>query len=290
MDGSKPKNAYTCPGACQSIFLIPGSRYLLKRSRVPKGLQPDEPNPFAAQFWAEIVAYRVGYLSGVKVPPAFVAVSGAQTGALIEWFHSDSSRMTPGTDEMEKFIPDYDRKKGLQHNLMTLQNVCGLYRESLNGEWTDHWCKIFLFDALIANTDRHQENWGIIWGKAPGSGSAYWTPAFDNGTSLGFEIREENLENVSIARHTQRGYHHIRMNQDSKKGFGHMELIEHFANQFPQTRQNMRACLEFSLDKLQSELTELVQFQVPVPFTRERAAFVFSLIQYRRDRLLEVLT
>ena len=175
-------------------------------------------------------------------------------------------------------------------NGYNLEKVCRLHWKSLEGNWVEHWCKIFLFDALIANVDRHHYNWGIIWQKAPGSGPASWAPAFDNGTSLGFEIQEENLANFSIERHTKRGRHHIRPNQEEKKGFGHMALLKHFPSHFPNTREIMRSCLEFSLDRLQSELTGLVQLQVPVPLTPERAAFVFRLIQYRRDRLLEIVT
>ena len=35
MDGSKPKKAYFCPDSQQPDFLIPGHRYLFKRSRIP---------------------------------------------------------------------------------------------------------------------------------------------------------------------------------------------------------------------------------------------------------------
>jgi hypothetical protein len=28
--------------------------------------------------------------------------------------------------------------------------------------WLELWVKMFTFDALIGNTDRHQNNWGII--------------------------------------------------------------------------------------------------------------------------------
>ena len=107
---------------------------------------------------------------------------------------------------------------------------------------------------------------------------------------MGFEIREEQLESANIKRHTQKGCHHIRLNQESRKRFGHLELIEYFARQFPNTRASMRACLEFSLADLKDELDELVDFQVSVPFTQERAGFVFNLIQYRREKLLEILT
>lgn len=45
------------------------------------------------QFWGEVVAYRVGCLLGLQVPPAFAAWN-SRTGrcaALIEWFYYDNN-------------------------------------------------------------------------------------------------------------------------------------------------------------------------------------------------------
>lgn len=298
MDGSKPKKAYYCPDT-QLPFLISGRRYLLKRSRIKGKLQPGEPNPYAAQFWAEIIAYRVGCLAGVEVPPAFVATYNTQIGALIEWFHPDSATMTSGTDEIKKLTQDAHSSNSEKeqrkifdshHNLINLEKVFQKYAAFLKGNWAEHWCKIFLFDALIANNDRHHDNWGIIWSKTPGDSLASWTPAFDNGTSLGFEIQEADLANFSIERHTAKGCHHIRLNQESKKCFGHMELLNYFMRHFPLTGAIMKSCLAFSSTDLRKVVDELQKFQVPVPLSQARCDFIFRLIQYRRDKLLEIVT
>jgi hypothetical protein len=54
------------------------------------------------------------------------------------------------------------------------------------------WAKALTFDALIGNTDRHQDNWGIIITRqteAPNKiKKMRISPVFDNGTSMGHEI------------------------------------------------------------------------------------------------------
>jgi hypothetical protein len=61
-------------------------------------------------------------------------------------------------------------------------------------DWRRWWAETIAFDALIANTDRHSENWGFLVDQSvPGDASYSLAPAFDNGTSLGFLIREPDL-------------------------------------------------------------------------------------------------
>ncbi|MCC6586963.1 MAG: HipA domain-containing protein [Bryobacterales bacterium] len=44
-----------------------------------------------------------------------------------------------------------------------------------------------LLDALIGNTDRHDENWGVVETKA---GSRHLAPTYDHAASLGFQLRD----------------------------------------------------------------------------------------------------
>lgn len=49
--------------------------------------------------------------------------------------------------------------------------------------------KIPVFDAFIANQDRHCDNWGVIV-----EGSCYQlAPVYDNGASLGYQLNEERI-------------------------------------------------------------------------------------------------
>jgi len=48
------------------------------------------------------------------------------------------------------------------------------------------WSGYLLFDAWIANTDRHHENWGVLVDRR--SGGRRLAPLFDHGSSLGFNV------------------------------------------------------------------------------------------------------
>ena len=211
-EGSRSKNAVFCPVLAPYTFLIKDHRYLFKLSN---------PN-YPAQFWMEIVAYRLGCLMGVAVPPAFAAINTRknQNAALIEWFYGpkltsptrdrrnmgirlardvfrrffepkeemDTTpvRYVSGGNYMARMIPDYDLEKGRQHNLSHLMRISHRLTKAVGApDPIEHWAKVFLFDALIGNQDRHQDNWGVIWhGIPPDQIRAELSPAFDNGTSL----------------------------------------------------------------------------------------------------------
>src|SRR3990172_6574438 len=190
--GARAKNAVFSPQNGAPAFIIPDHRYLFKHSS----------HRYPEQFWIEIIAYFIGGLMSVPVPPAFVAYNSKsqQSGALIEWFYGypgeQQVRYIDGGEYMVRLIPNYDRVKGAQHNFRAVSSLAQALAASgrLSEDWIGYWCKVFIFDALIGNTDRHQDNWGILW-KGIGFKKACtsFSPAFDNGTAMGGEIIERNF-------------------------------------------------------------------------------------------------
>lgn len=179
--GARPKTAVFPPKDCNLHFIKNSRRYLFKRSYYR---YPD-------QFWCEIIAYYIGRLLSVQAPPAFVAYYSSkpqqQCGALIEWFYEDDQEhLVHGGEFLQSIIPQYDRKKGEQHNFQTVTKLCEFFSRLkrpwlFDQNWSQYWGEIFLFDTLIGNTDRHQDNWGFLFGAS----NIKLAPLFDNGTSLG---------------------------------------------------------------------------------------------------------
>lgn len=111
-EGAREKSLLFCPSTPPAPFLVADHHYLFKHSvrHAPE------------QYWCEIVAYRIGTLLGVEVPPAHAAydTESNQGGALIEWFYGHPGRarhdFTRGGDHLVSMIPNFDREKGTQHN------------------------------------------------------------------------------------------------------------------------------------------------------------------------------
>lgn len=305
-EGSRSKRLLRCPAPAPHPWLFGGHRYLFKESR----------RTYPAQFWVEIVAARIGQLCGVPVPPAY-ACWDSKTGtaaALIEWFYGypskPSQRFFSGGLLMKAAIKDFDHEKGRQHNFETINTWFQLAEAAsglvsrlssskilvLQPDWIPRWAAMLTFDALIGNTDRHQENWGLLFGL--GSQPQVFlelAPAFDNGTSLGHELDQSAIagfrkDDRRLAAYIGRGRHHLRWQLADTRQAGHLELLLQLSEKCPQSRPAMVSVLKVSDSQLDNAVLPLCDINLPVPLARDRAELMLRLLRARRDRLLERLT
>jgi hypothetical protein len=292
-EGARDKTLVYSPLLPSQNFIKPNYPYLFKlsRARCPE------------QFWVEIFAYELGNYMNISVPPTFVAYNEEknQTAALIEWFYSSSELYRRGGDYLTRIIPNFDRETGKQHNFQTIIYLFqqGLFADYIN--WKVSWTQILLFDALIGNTDRHQDNWGIIIKRGHRDKSSLGvieeirlSPAFDNGTSMGYELPAEKFkifnEEKSLESYVNRGTHQLRWKLDDIKKSGHSEMLLMLVDSYPETRQIMLQCLEnVNYQIFENILHELTKLDVPIKLTPERAAFMLKLINFRHQRLLKEL-
>lgn len=286
--GARAKDAVIAPALPPESILVPNKRYLFKRS---EKRYPD-------QFWGEVVAYRIGCLLGVDVPPAFAAYNSRSgyCAALIEWFYSDGSELfVMAGDFLQKIQPDFDRKRGAQHNLYTNSVLMRALSQSssLTSDWRQWWIDALLFDALIGNTDRHQDNWGVIFFLEGVETRCRLSPLFDNGTSLGHERFPKNVQNWSdaeIMRYAQNGKHHVKWSLAEQPVInGHFKLLERAVATWPGTRELARARLDFTQKELIESLSDLSSITLPVPLLPERFAFMLRLLSYRLQILKSLL-
>lgn len=284
--GARAKDAIFSPQIPGLDQVRPETRYLFKRS---KRSYPD-------QFWGEVVAYRVGCLMGLKVPPAFCAVNRDRehVGALIEWFYGKNEILTHGGDLMTRVRPGYDRGKGTQHNLedistlMTAAERGGRFAEN----WRSWWADALLFDALIGNTDRHQDNWGLIRDPTAGKHRQLrLAPLFDNGTSLGHERFVERVRGWTDAQlndYISKGTHHVKWVVDVEpvpEINKHLELLQTVWATWQGTLDLARARLSFSEENLRECYVDLCHLAAPTPFSEGRCAFISRLLTRRFEIL-----
>jgi len=232
---------------------------------------------------------------GVEVPPAFAAFNSNdedRPAALIEWFYeweTEGVRYVPGSNFMNRMILNFDTRRGTQHNVGTILKLLRLFEaRGLIEEGLNHWGKVFVFDAVIGNTDRHQDNWGVLWlgrGTEIADMRANFSPAFDNGTSLGHEILERNLlslqDSARLEKYILRGRHHAKWSIKDEQRMQHAALVQLYADELPEVRDNIVRCLEVDMGQLEAQLRELCDFDGGIPFTEARCDMVISLLNAR---------
>jgi hypothetical protein len=202
---------------------------------------------------------------------------------------------------MKMMIDDYDFERGRQHNFETIERLCEVLARPersgplLDADWMCKWAIMLTFDALIGNTDRHHENWGLLHQrtlKVPPP-NTHLAPAFDNGTSLGHEFSDNQFDKFDdpafLGRYINRGRHHMRWRRNDAQRAGHAELLLKLAKAYPQCLPAMQNVLAFDAQALQASLRALAELALPVQLSAARARFMLHLVLARRDHLLNAL-
>ena len=140
-----------------------GTEYYFKCSEKKPAKEGKPAKEYKYEFWNEIIAYQLGKALGLNMLRYDIAVFGDEIGCL-------SPKMNKTDDEElievgrymtalnENFLPE-DNSTRTEYTFQLLENVID------NFKLTKYWqffFQILLFDAIIGNTDRHQENWAFL--------------------------------------------------------------------------------------------------------------------------------
>lgn len=295
-EGARPKRTLFSPAEPLEDFIKTDWRHMFKRSA----------QRYPEQYWAEIIAYEISVLLNVPAPPCYAAYdsSNGQCGALSAWFYKEGqSDFYSAGNFFHKMIPGFDREKGTQHNIVDADkfNNRVLGRDQIYEFWG-----MMLFDIIIGNTDRHQDNWGHLLQavKLPKSvarrrGEKYdikwkFAPWFDNGTSLGHELLVEKFsqwKDDALDRYIFRGKHHLRYSMKNLERIGHMESFK-LLDKLPHVKALlMKKLKEFDLKALKIALDNLVALPAPDGgnLTQARADFIFRLTRRRVQIAMDTL-
>ena len=196
---------------------------------------------------------------------------------------------------MQALIPEFDRKRGELHNFHTVQTLgraFSMFRSSKDN-WQEKWAEAFLFDALIGNTDRHQDNWGYLAVKRNDTLLSSFAPLFDNGTSLGHERFPEHIlrwKEVDYERYVDKGTHHIRWQKEDLKGCGHIEILLKIIQLQPLLRKFMyEKIANFDEVALGQVLDFLCTLPLTVALTQPRKNLYIKLIEIRKQKIMAAL-
>ena len=250
------------------------------------------------QYWTELVAYIVSKYLGVDVPKVYPAIKHTQEGivcgSLIEWFYDvNTERHIPAGSYFKKRIPDFDDKTGKEHNFIDMDALIRSFSQyaALSTPRLQWLSDMALFDALIGNTDRHQENWGIIF--LPDC-TCCLSPLFDNGTSLGHERFTENVRDWDKHRLTDyvmRGKHHSRFKREEpKKRIPHFEFLKILASKNTATKTHIQKKIDnLDFDAMIVEIADLIQIKTKIPFTQARFEWIKKNIELRFELIQQHL-
>lgn len=149
--------------------------------------------------WSEVMAGRVGRTLGLTVADVELATRGPRFGVISRKVSDDKSETLVHGNELlyeigVRSTDPHDRTGYTVEAVARALAAAGPPAPSDElGTAFDWFAGYLVFDALIGNTDRHQDNWATIRGPA----GERLSPSFDHASCLGFQISDkERLERL----------------------------------------------------------------------------------------------
>lgn len=146
--------------------------------------------------------------------------------------------------------------------------------------------KIMIFDALVGETDRHEENWGIL----RLNGKYRISPLYDNGCNLLREFKNEEwakkyYDNIKSFDAYINKSQTLVYKEDNKSRYKHFELIKYLSDLYGSKVQEELKKLE----KLTDEKIIDIVGQIPDELiTNKHKEFIIKYIKIRRNILLNI--
>lgn len=226
--GSKPK----------FWFKFHGENWLFKEARENTG-----------EDWAEKIASEAANLLGLPAHHAELAEYEEKRGCAVKSFLSSSDQvLVHGNELLGGLITGYDKEKHWGQSDHTFDNIVAVL-ERLFPEGpsrrraASRMVGYLVLDALVGNTDRHHQNWGVVMESRVDlenkrSFLLQLAPTFDHASSLGRELTDEarqtRLRDNSIESYIRKGRGGIFANAQSKHGMSPISVAEMLAERYPE--------------------------------------------------------
>jgi HipA-like C-terminal domain len=276
--GSKPK----------FWFRHEGRRWLFKEVR-----------PNTGEHWAEKVAAELAVLLQVPAAKVELAECLGRRGCAVQSFITERRRevLVHGNELLAGAVTGYDMTKRFRQSDHTLANIIRAVESVFDlgpsrMEAAEQLCGYLTLDALIGNTDRHHENWGLIltvmaWDKGYRQVMPHVAPSFDHASSLGRELldeeRERRLKEQTVRRYIKKARGGIFGKVSDKHGLSPLEVVLRAREYYPALFLRWWQRLA-ELDELR--MRQIVE-QVPLDWMSQTARdFALAALYASRHELL----
>jgi hypothetical protein len=259
-----------------------GDRVWLRKE--PRVWRPFEPV-------IEATVLRIARAAGLEAPRSAVARWSAgegvvHRGIVVRRFMRDapgsSEELALGVDLIRGVDPSYNPERHEQHTVERIREAVAQTEKLRAGSHLlQPFADLVFFDAWVGNSDRHQENWGVVRQRD----SARLAPVFDTAACLGAELPEghellANRDPVRLETYIAR----------CNSGFGNgerllkqREAVERF-REWPEWQTSKRWLPTFR-QLLEGPLPRYLASMPTRLFPEDRKAFALELLARRLEWL-----
>lgn len=229
--------------------------------------------------WAEFVASEVGMRLGFHTAEVRLAKHEGVVGTISKNFRAKVEELYEGGDLFLAQFENFDRRSLTYYELPHIIDILAAY------DLEKDFVTIPVYDVLIANNDRHCDNWGVLSGPE----GIRMAPIYDNGSSLGFNETTEKKQKMltddrMLEGFCNRGRPSIGL--PGRKKPKHFELLSYLYRYFPQELQLAVSRLEQLNKGMLLSIVDEIPNNIMSDLDKK---WVIRLILYRKDWVLNWL-
>lgn len=238
------------------------------------------PRENRGEHWAEKLCSEISKVIGFPCADVDLAIKDGKVGSLSYFFVNESQGFAH-YDCGTYFPYDYDFQKNKGYNFQLIADV--LTNEDMDER---DFLFVILFDALVANGDRHQDNFGIT--RHERSHKVSISPLYDNSASLGRELTPDKLQKFvnnknDMLRYIYKGKSKIGWNERGQ--VPHFFLVQNMCKLYPIEMK----ILFNHLKKLTDKEIKRIIINFPIEILDDlQKEFLANFISKRRDILLKI--
>ncbi len=257
-----------------------------------------EARPNTGEDWAEKAAADLAAEVGIRAAKVELAEYDGRRGCISRNFVdvAEGQALVHGNEILALRVTDYERTKRFRQSDHTLENIDAAIRGLFSPDQADavltELAGYMVLDALIGNTDRHHENWGLLARStvSPGNASLSVAPSFDHASSLGRELREERrvalLASDGVGAYIKKGRGGIFRSPNDPHGENPLRFVELAARAYP---YYFRPALERVAALPISTLWQVINALPPSRTSLTAKQFAVAMILYAQKTLIETL-
>lgn len=251
------------------------------------------PQTGTGQHWAEKIAAEIAGVLGIPRAEVELAVFTGEQGSITKSFVINDLELVHGNQILSAYVLGYNPEKKFHQADHSIANVFSaldrVFVENVAKQKAKAlFAEYMILDALIGNTDRHHENWGVLRRRKDDEWDGFLAPSFDHASSLGRELRddrrERRLAETRIGAYLESGRGAVYWSADDARGPSPLELVRRASRVYPEL---FRRALE-KIDRIEDDVDNLLRRMPDGWMSPFEMKFASEMVHYSLGQLREV--